>query len=54
MSGQPQWRAKIIREGENMAIEVVVPAWNVIDAQKLIETVYGPIRFFVTVPEEIK
>ena len=54
MSAQPQWRAKIIRDGENMAIEVIVPAWNVIDAQNLIEAMYGPIRFFVTVPEQIK
>lgn len=54
MSQQPQWKAKIIREEENIAIEVVVPAWNVIDAQKLIYSVYRPVKVFVTVPQEIK
>lgn len=54
MSEQPQWKAKIIREGENLAIEVIVPAWNVIDAQNLIESVYRPVKTFVTVPQEVK
>ena len=54
MSKQPQWKAKIIREDENLAIEVIVPAWSVIDAQNLILSIYKPVKVFVTVPQEVK
>lgn len=51
---QPQYKASIVRQGENIAIEVIVPAWDPFMAQRTIESIYGPVRSWITVPQEIK
>jgi hypothetical protein len=46
-----EYQAKIVLEGENIAIEVMVKANDPFQARRIIERIYGPVRSWVTVPQ---
>lgn len=46
-----EYQAKIVLEGENIAIEVAVKANDPFQARRIIERIYGPVSLWVTVPQ---
>ncbi len=45
------YQAKIVLEGENIAIEVSINANDPFQARRIIERIYGPVKLWVTVPQ---
>ncbi len=45
------YQAKIVLEGENIAIEVAINANDPFQARRIIERIYGPVKLWVTVPQ---
>lgn len=46
-----EYQAKVVLQGENISIDVVVKANDPFQARRLIEKIYGPIKLWVTVPQ---